>query len=121
MRISGELVAVATFLQLCWNWLTLLLLWPPTSADLPNWTARCRLCPNTAAVPAGTASREGSTRPDEGGSTILTCLLPCHSRVSPHLGLPDGQTPGETAGIKIEGDNKWKTIIQAAAKQKSDD
>ena len=27
----------------------------------------------------------------------------------------------ETAGIKIEGDNKWKTIIQVAAKQKSDD
>ncbi len=33
-------------------------------------------------------------------------------------GRPD---PGEAAGIKIEGDNKWKTIIQAAAKQKSDD
>ena len=30
--------------------------------------------------------------------------------------MPDGQTPGEAAGIKIEGDNKWKTIIQAAAK-----
>ena len=35
-------------------------------------------------------------------------------------GLSDGQTPSEAAGIKIEGDNKWKTIIQAAAKQKSD-
>ena len=33
----------------------------------------------------------------------------------------DGQIFGEAAGIKIEGDNKWKTIIQAAAKQKSDD
>ena len=31
------------------------------------------------------------------------------------------QTPGEAAGIKIEGDNKWKTLIQAAAKQKFDD
>ena len=27
----------------------------------------------------------------------------------------------EAAGTHIEGDNKWKTIIQAAAKQKSDD
>ena len=24
--------------------------------------------------------------------------------------------PGEVAGIRIEGNNKWKTIIQAAAK-----
>ena len=115
MCISGKLVAVATFLQLCWNWLTLLLLWSPTSADLPNWTARCRLCPNTAAVPAGTASQEGSTRPEEGGSTILPCLRPCHNRVRPHQG-PDGQTTGEAVGIKIEDSNKWKAMIQAAPK-----
>ena len=25
-------------------------------------------------------------------------------------------TPGEAAGIHIEGNNKWKTLIQAAAK-----
>ena len=28
---------------------------------------------------------------------------------------PDSQTASERTGIKIEGDNKWKTIIQAAA------
>ena len=27
-------------------------------------------------------------------------------------------TPGETAGIHIESDNKWKTIIQNAARQR---
>ena len=54
-------------------------------------------------------------------SAILAGLRIYHNHVRPHQGLPDGQTPGEAAGIKIEGDNKWKTIIQAAAKQKSDD
>ena len=36
--------------------------------------------------------------------------------------MPEGgMTRCEVAGIHIEGSNKWKTIIQAAAKQKSDD
>jgi hypothetical protein len=30
----------------------------------------------------------------------------------------DGKTPSEMAGIKIEGDNKWITLIQNSAKQK---
>lgn len=30
--------------------------------------------------------------------------------------MPGQTTPGEAAGIHIEGDNKWKTLIQAAAK-----
>ena len=61
-----RLVTVTTFLQLCWNRPTLLLSWPPTSADLLDWAARHRLCPNTVTAPAGTASREGSTQPEEG-------------------------------------------------------
>ena len=48
-------------------------------------------------------------------SAILAGLRVYHNHVRPHLGL-DGQTPGEAAGIRIEGDNKWKTMIQAAAK-----
>lgn len=39
-----------------------------------------------------------------------------HNFVRPHQGLPDGQTPAEAAGIIVEGNNKWKTLIQAAAK-----
>ena len=36
--------------------------------------------------------------------------------------MPEGgMTRYEAAGIHIEGSNKWKTLIQAAAKQKSDD
>jgi len=29
----------------------------------------------------------------------------------------DGKTPSEVAGIKVEGDNKWMTLIQNATKQ----
>ena len=49
-------------------------------------------------------------------SAILTGLQLYHNHIRPHLGLPDNQTPGETAGIKIEGNDKILTIIQAAAK-----
>lgn len=49
-------------------------------------------------------------------SPILAGLRVYHNHVRPHLGLEDGQTPGEAAGITIEGDDKIKTIIQAAAK-----
>jgi len=36
-----------------------------------------------------------------------------HNYVRPHMGL-DGQTPAERCGIKIEGENKWLTLIQKA-------
>ena len=29
----------------------------------------------------------------------------------------DGKTPAEACGIKIEGENKWLTLIQNASKQ----
>ena len=36
--------------------------------------------------------------------------------VRPHEG-PKGATPASKAGIKVEGENKWLTIIQNAAKR----
>jgi hypothetical protein len=33
----------------------------------------------------------------------------------PRLGL-DGKTPAEASGVKIEGQNKWITLIQNASK-----
>ncbi|MFY3739817.1 MAG: transposase-like protein [Candidatus Nitrosomirales archaeon] len=36
--------------------------------------------------------------------------------VKPHMAL-EGQTPAERAGIKIQGKNKWMTLIQNANKQ----
>lgn len=38
-----------------------------------------------------------------------------HNYLRPHMGL-DGQTPAEKCGIKIEGNNKWITLIQNATK-----
>ena len=36
-----------------------------------------------------------------------------HNFVRPHLAL-EGKTPAEVAGIKVEGSNKWLTLIQNA-------
>ena len=36
-----------------------------------------------------------------------------HNYVRPHSSL-DGKTPSEVCGIEIQGDNKWKTLIQNA-------
>ncbi len=46
-------------------------------------------------------------------SPILTGMQIFHNYVRPHMGI-DGMTPSEKAGIKIEGLNKWITIIQNA-------
>jgi hypothetical protein len=37
-----------------------------------------------------------------------------HNYIREHAGL-DGKTPAEACGITIEGQNKWKTIIQNAS------
>jgi len=46
---------------------------------------------------------------------ILSGMRIYHNFVKPHMAL-DRKTPAEAAGIKIEGDNKWVTIIQNASK-----
>jgi hypothetical protein len=38
-----------------------------------------------------------------------------HNFIRPHEAL-DGKTPAEVAGIKVEGENKWLTLIQNASK-----
>lgn len=38
-----------------------------------------------------------------------------HNYIRPHMTL-DGKIPSEMAGIKIEGNNKWVTLIQNASK-----
>jgi hypothetical protein len=49
-------------------------------------------------------------------SPILTGLQIFHNYVRPHMGL-DGKTPAELAGIKVEGENKWLTLIQNAKRE----
>jgi hypothetical protein len=46
--------------------------------------------------------------------SILTGYQKFHNYVRPHMGL-NGQTPAERCGIIIEGEDKWKTIIQNSA------
>ncbi len=39
-----------------------------------------------------------------------------HNYMRPHEGL-NGKTPAEACGIKVEGDNKWITLIQNASQR----
>lgn len=48
-------------------------------------------------------------------SVILKGMQIHHNFIRPHQGL-NGDTPADRSGIKIMGDNKWKTIIQNAVK-----
>ena len=36
-----------------------------------------------------------------------------HNFIKPHMGL-DNKTPADMAGIEIQGENKWKTVIENA-------
>jgi hypothetical protein len=46
-------------------------------------------------------------------SPILKGYQLFHNYVRPHEAL-DGKTPAEACGIKVEGQHKWKTLIQNA-------
>ncbi len=43
---------------------------------------------------------------------LLGCQI-YHNYVRSHMDL-DGKIPAEACGIEIQGDNKWKTLIQNA-------
>jgi len=47
-------------------------------------------------------------------SAILKGMQIHHNFIRPHQGL-DGDTPADRAGIRIMGENKWKTVIQNAS------
>ena len=49
-------------------------------------------------------------------AAILAGLKVYHNHIRPHLGLSEGETPGEAAGVHVNGENKILTIIRAAAK-----
>ncbi len=48
---------------------------------------------------------------------IITGYQIYHNYIRPHEAL-NGKTPAEAAGITIEGNNKWKTLIQNATKSR---
>jgi hypothetical protein len=47
---------------------------------------------------------------------IISGMQIFHNYIRPHMGL-DGQTPAEAAGIQVEGQDKWLTIIQNARRK----
>jgi putative transposase len=51
-------------------------------------------------------------------TTILQGMQIYHNFFREHEGL-DGKTPADACGIKIEGKNKWITLIQNAQKNKT--
>jgi transposase-like protein len=51
-------------------------------------------------------------------SPILTGVKIYHNFVKPHMAL-EGKTPADKAGITVQGDNKWITIIQNATQFRS--
>jgi hypothetical protein len=49
---------------------------------------------------------------------VLTGYQLFHNYIRPLEAL-NGKTPSEVCGIKVEGTNKWLTIIQNASREKS--
>ncbi len=49
---------------------------------------------------------------------ILEGMQVYYNFVRPHMAL-NGKTPSEACGIKVEGENKWLTLIQNASKAKA--
>jgi putative transposase len=47
-------------------------------------------------------------------SPVLKGMQIYHNYVRPHMSLA-GRTPSEMAGIKVNGENKWKTLIENAS------
>ena len=50
-------------------------------------------------------------------SPVLKGMQIFHNYIRPHMAL-EGKTPSEMAGIKVDGSNKWMTLIQNASKFK---
>jgi len=48
-------------------------------------------------------------------SPLLAGLQIYHNFVRPHMGL-NGETPAESVGIQVKGNDKWLTLIQNASK-----
>ena len=54
---------------------------------------------------------------EKADTPILTGMQIFHNYVRPHEALK-GKTPSDAAGITIEGENKWLTIIQNASRKR---
>ena len=50
-------------------------------------------------------------------SPLIKGLQIYHNYVRPHMAL-DGRTPASVAGIEVMGENRWRTIIENASRQR---
>jgi hypothetical protein len=55
---------------------------------------------------------------EKSDSPLIAGMQIYHNYIRPHMAL-EGKTPAEVAGIKIEGKNKWITIIQNSSRSNS--
>jgi hypothetical protein len=53
---------------------------------------------------------------EKSDTPILSGMQIYHNYIRPHMALK-GKTPAEVAGIEIQGNNKWLTIIQNASRK----
>ncbi len=53
---------------------------------------------------------------EKSDTPILSGMQIFHNYIRPHMAL-NGKTPAEVAGIKIQGENKWLTLIQNASRK----
>jgi hypothetical protein len=53
---------------------------------------------------------------EKADTPILSGMQIYHNYIKPHDGLK-GKTPAEAAGIQVQGENKWLTLIQNASKK----
>ena len=51
-------------------------------------------------------------------SPLIKGLQIYHNYIRPHMAL-EGQTPADRAGIRIQGENKWMSLIQNASRNKT--
>ena len=56
---------------------------------------------------------------EEEDTPILTGYQLFHNYIRPHMAL-EGKTPAEVAGIQVQGENKWITIIQNEPRARRD-
>ena len=56
----------------------------------------------------------------ESAQTLMEALRIYHNYIKTHQGL-DGRTPAEATGIRIEGENKWMSLIKTASQFTGED
>jgi hypothetical protein len=56
---------------------------------------------------------------EKSDSPLIAGMQIYHNFVKPHMGLK-GKTPAEAAGIRVNGKDKWLTIIQNASRKNTE-